>query len=174
VSSAQSHSPAPLIVQMHGGPGTGKSTLARLLGEQLPAIIIEMDLITQALSNQGIEGDKIFATYYAAQNLAGSMVDQGYSTIIDGPAYREGVVEHSRRISTQRGARWAMIECVCDNEAVLRTRLAQRSALPLQAREPVLLPPSLISAGRHLVLDTVRPLDECAAQALSWLRAEGG
>ncbi len=156
-----------VVVQMSGGPGSGKSTLARSLAARLPALVLEMDLITQALLDRGAQGELIFASYDSVQALTGSMLDQKHSVVLDGPVYRDWVVEGSRRVAADRGAGWVMIECHCPDDAILNDRLAKRTSLPFQARSAEPVRRFTVAAPQKLVVDTRQPLEQCVTQALA-------
>ena len=133
---------------MGGAPGSGKSTLARSLAIRLPALVFEMDLITQALLDRGAQGELIFASYDFAQALAlaRSMFDQKHSVVLDGPVYRDWVVDGSRKVAEDRGAGWVLLECRCPDETILNDRLANRAELPFQARSSGPLHPPAAAA----------------------------
>ena len=43
-----------VVVQMHGMPGSGKSTVARELGQRIAAVVLDKDVIKAALLRSGV------------------------------------------------------------------------------------------------------------------------
>lgn len=167
-----------LVVQMHGMPGSGKSTLARALGREIPAVVIDKDVIKAALLRSGISeqqaADGAYETYF---DVAASMVWQGYSVILDNPVFWPRVEEKWRALAAKARSPLLMIECVCADDAELYRRLATRDALESQPREPLpaeRLAGTIDPAGERLALDTLRPVDDLVAEALAYVRQHAG
>ena len=55
---------AVVVVQMHGEPGSGKSTVARALGERIGAVVLDKDVIKAALLRSGIAEQQAAAGAY--------------------------------------------------------------------------------------------------------------
>jgi len=165
-----------IVVQMHGEPGSGKSTVARALGERLEAVVLDKDVVKDAVMralaiDNAAAGPPAYEVYWA---IARSIAHQGHSLIFDNPAYWPAVQQRSREIAEQVGAAYVMVECVCDDRSVLVERLATRDALISQPREPYrfdrvdgIVEPSC----ERLVLDTLRPLDAIVDEAVAYIRA---
>lgn len=167
-----------LVVQMHGMPGSGKSTLARALGRELPAVVIDKDVVKAALLRSGIaEQQAAGGAYETYFDLATTMVRQGYSVILDNPVFWPRVEEKWRALAAEARSPLLMIECVCADDGELRRRLATRDALESQPRAP-------LSAERfagtiqptcdRLTLDTLRPPDDLVVDALAYVRQYAG
>ena len=107
-----------------GGPGTGKSTLARALAEMVGARVISTDDVRRDLRESGVIGgeagildaglyspDNVAMVYEVALRRAGVCLANGYSVILDG-TWRD---PRMRRQARQLGARThsAMLELVC-------------------------------------------------------------
>ncbi len=164
-----------LVVQMHGEPGSGKSTVARAIAPHIGAVVLDKDVIKAALLRSGIEeaaaAPGAYEVYFA---LARSIVRLGHSLILDNPVYWPRVLEQWQEISAASGSPALMMHCVCDDAAELRRRLVTREALESQPREPLDLrryPGTIEVACDRLVLDTTRPLDDILAEALAYIEA---
>jgi len=125
--------PDLLLVAMAGLPGTGKSTLARGLGERLGAPVLDKDRVRDALFGPGWvdytrDQDDVCcrATYAAAAYLA--RTGAARYAILDGRTYaRRSQVDALEAAAADAGASLAVIECVC-SPAVARARLAASAA----------------------------------------------
>ncbi|HMK11936.1 MAG TPA: AAA family ATPase [Acidimicrobiales bacterium] len=166
---------APVLVLMSGLPGVGKSAIADVLGERLPAAVIAVDEIEAAILRSRIE--RSFETGLAAYNigaaLAGHQLDLDMSVIADAANY----LEVGRQIwrAACPGADVRVIEVVCSDEKVHEARLAQRE----RGLEPF-PEPSWRDVMRmrqetepwlcdRLTLDSVRDLDENVRLALDYV-----
>lgn len=165
-----------LVIQMHGEPGSGKSTVARAIAPHIGAVVIDKDVIKAALLRSGIaETPAATGAYEAYFDLASSLVRMGHAVILDNPVYWPSVEDRWRALAAEASSPPLMIECVCDDRGELRRRLAARAALESQPRVPLdlsLHPGTFAVSCERLTLDTTRPLDACVAEALAYLRAE--
>ena len=69
-----------IVVQMHGEPGSGKSTVAQALGARLGAVVIDKDVIKASLLRVGIVEQQAAASAYEvffAQALAEHGIEAG-------------------------------------------------------------------------------------------------
>ena len=164
-----------IVVQMHGEPGSGKSTVARAIAPHLGAVVLDKDVIKAALLRSRIEEAQAASGAYEAYfALARSMVDQGHSLILDNPVYWSRVLDNWRALTTDVGSPPLMLHCVCDDRVELVRRLATRDALESQPRNPLDLrryPGSIEVDCDRVVLNTTRPLDDVVADALAYIKA---
>jgi predicted kinase len=164
-----------IIVQMHGEPGSGKSTIARELGCALPAVVIDKDVIKAALLRSGIgESEAASAAYEAFFALAADLAAQGYSIILDNPVYWPRIEEKWIETANRYGSVRAMIECVCADREELIRRLAGRPVLESQSRLPFAPRRASIDfepSSPRLVLDTLLPVENNLQRALDYIEA---
>ncbi|HKS74078.1 MAG TPA: ATP-binding protein [Terriglobales bacterium] len=166
-----------MIVMMAGLPGTGKSTLARALAERTSGAVLDKDEIRRALFPPAdIEystGQDDFVMEVMLKT-AGYLLrkDPARYVFLDGRPFSqryqlERVMEHAKEL----GQEWRIVECVCSEETA-RRRIEEQGhpagnrdfALYLRVKarfEEIDFP--------KLVVDTERPLDECAELALASL-----
>ncbi|WP_197377482.1 bifunctional aminoglycoside phosphotransferase/ATP-binding protein [Mycolicibacterium baixiangningiae] len=167
------------LIIVGGGPGTGKTTLARALAEPLGAQVISTDDVRQELNEAGEIGgrvgayneglyspDNIAAVYDAVLRRASLALNGGRSVILDGTWRDTGQRERARTMAGQ--VHCPVVELACtvaleDAEA----RISRRVGSASQAT------PEIAAAihderprwqGAH-PLDTSRPLDESVAEA---------
>jgi len=130
------------VIVVCGAAGTGKSTLARALGERLGLEVINSDAVRKRLAGvsptarmRASYGAGIYTeeftrrTYGAIVAEAGKRLAEGRAIILDAtfrhPAERRPVVE----MATHMGAPFLFIECRADDAEVLR-RLLKRERRP--------------------------------------------
>lgn len=170
----------PIVIQMHGEPGSGKSTVARAIGAELSAVVIDKDVIKAALLRNGIDEQQAAAAAYEVYfALARNVAAQGHSLILDNPVFWPRVLENWRRLADDAGSPRIMIECVCPDRDELARRLATRDALESQPRVPLDLrrhPGTIAVDCERLTLDTTRPLSDVLREALAYIdeRTSGG
>ncbi len=162
-----------LLVQMHGHPGSGKTTLARALGAALPATVIDKDVIASALIRTGGAFADVGAWSYAVMYAqAGQFLADGHDVIMGSPCFWP-IIEHTTRsIAASAGATWAMLETICPDD-VLDHRLATRSRLESNPAQRDLGPmrPGMYNPDcQRLTLDTTHPLPALVGEAIAYLR----
>ncbi|HZP57364.1 MAG TPA: ATP-binding protein [Dehalococcoidia bacterium] len=170
----------PVVVQMHGEPGSGKSTVARALAHRIGAVVLDKDVIKSALLRAGLDEARAApAAYEAYFDLARMLVRQGAAVVLDNPVFWPRVEEQWLALAALAGSPPLLIECVCADRGELRRRLAAREALASQPREPLDLARHAGAAPTafqpRLALDTLRPLaplvDEAVAYVCGGVRA---
>ena len=162
-----------LLVQMHGEPGSGKSTLARALGSRVPAVVLDKDIVSSGLMRSGLaKGAVGAAAYETVWGLTRSLLEQGFSVVVDSPCYWRRIEETGRGIARAAHATYGMVECLCADRGELARRLAERPALASQPREVIdwlAQPGTERPNGARLCIDATRPLAEIADEAAAYL-----
>jgi len=165
-----------LVVQMHGEPGSGKSTVARAIAPRINAVVLDKDVIKAALLRAGIAEEQAApAAYDVYFAQADDLVRLGHAVILDNPVFWPIVERRWLGFSGRARSPRVLIECVCGDRAELSRRLTMRDALESQQR-------SLLDLARHpgaaptafyprLVLDTMRPLADLADEAVTYIAA---
>ena len=179
---------------MSGVPGTGKSTISRLLMKEFPAIVLDHDDTKSALLQSGVsESQAGAASYSVIKALTRAFLQQGHSVIVDSPCLYPELLAHGIEVAQKHGARFKYIECRLADLEELDWRLRSREPKPSQMRS---LDQLLSHAGAApklsrslvedwatraqqptsdwLVLNTALPLAECMNQARRYLSADQG
>jgi len=118
--------PTTLII-LSGLPGTGKTTLARLLAHQLGATYLRIDTIEQALRNSSaLAGSVGDAGYRVAYALAADNLQLGKSVVADSVNPLQITRDAWRAAAAGTTARVIDVEVVCSNLAEHRRRVESR------------------------------------------------
>lgn len=117
-----------MLVVVGGLPGTGKSTLARALGQHLGAPVFVKDVIEASLWRSGIGASE--GSWQAAEDLlttlAGAQLEQGQSAILDTVARVAESRATWNALAASHGAPFVLVECTCGDDDLHRSRLDGR------------------------------------------------
>jgi lactoylglutathione lyase len=118
----------PVLVIFAGVPGTGKTTLATFAGEWLNAPVFSKDELEATLWRSGIRRDANsgFAAYELMTTLADGQLARRQSAVLDSVATFERIRAPWRALALRTGADLRVIETICSDTALQRTRLATR------------------------------------------------
>jgi adenylylsulfate kinase len=125
-----------MLIAMAGLPGTGKSTLARRLAQELPAVLLDKDAVRAALfppSEIEYSTPQDDLCVDVMLQVAGYLLakDPRKHVILDGRTYSRGYqVETVRAFADNQGVACTFIECTCSDETV-RRRLEKDIAVGL-------------------------------------------
>lgn len=162
-----------VVVQMHGEPGSGKTTLSRALAPRIPAVHLDKDVIMSAIVRTRIPAEVAGpASYEATWDLAGSLLEQGHSVVVDCPAYWPVIEERGRGLARNHSALYFLIETRCDDRAEIERRLATRDALLTNPRERIdwlSIPGTREPSRARLTLDSSQPVEGLVECALAYL-----
>lgn len=121
-----------MLIIFGGLPGTGKTTLARALAEELDAVYLRIDTIEQALSSsRGSDGDVLDAGYRIACAVACDNLTLGRTVV--GDCVNPLFITRNAWRSAAAAARTSAIEIevICSDLAEHRRRVeSRRSDIP--------------------------------------------
>ncbi|OBI08532.1 hypothetical protein A5715_15005 [Mycolicibacter heraklionensis] len=171
-----------------GGPGTGKSTLARKLAEQVGAVVLSTDDVRKELHESGqLSGEagslgtglyapaNVAAVYQAILHRAGRCLAGGQSVILDGTWRDAQVRARARRIAADTHAAFTEIQCVVPVEVAadrVRSRAPGNSDATPQIAQALAAQDFAWDTAHRI--DTAQPLDDCAREAAELWRAAIG
>ena len=119
------------LILFSGLPGTGKSTLAEAVARDVGIPVFAKDWLEATLVRSELkpvnEGKSLgFAGYELLTILAKRQMMLGQSVILDSVAASQTIRSTWHQLSDQYGADWRVIECICSDETVHRSRLKDR------------------------------------------------
>lgn len=119
------------MIIFSGLPGTGKSTLAESVGKGLGIPVfardwLEATLLRCELKPATEEKSLGWTSYELMTVLAERQLMLGQSVILDSVAATETIRNTWHQLAEQYNATWRVIECICSDESLHRSRLNGR------------------------------------------------
>jgi predicted kinase len=167
---------SPLLIVFAGLPGTGKTTLARALADELSAVYLRIDTIEQAIRQARLAGDDVGATgYMIAYALARENLRQCDRVVVADAVNPIRLTRDAwREIATAASCPLIEIEVICSDQDEHRRRIETRPAegagLPRVTWQQVIDRDDDTWDRPHLVLDTatLRP-PQALAEIRRWI-----
>lgn len=113
-----------MLIVLGGLPGVGKTSIARVLAETLPAVHVRIDSIEQALRNAGV--DVHSEGYVVAHSVAADNLRLGQVVIADCVNLWTLTRDAWRAVAAREGAAVLNVEVVCSDVAEHKRRVDSR------------------------------------------------
>lgn len=147
LAEQDTHAPTPFLFIMHGLSGSGKSTVAQKIVEQIGAIQIRSDierkrlagLPAHARSNSSVNDElysveKNTSTYAHLADLAQNIIKAGYNVIVDATFLLESERQQFQELATQLKVPFVILHCDAPSER-LQTIVERRAKQGKDASE---------------------------------------
>lgn len=139
-----------LFIQMSGAPGSGKSTVARLLGRSIwNTVVIDHDVLRSALLDSNMPFEEAAKHAYQLQwKLAQDLMEQSFNVIVDSTCNFQTILDQGSALAKHYGYSFWYVECKVGDIDVLDHRLGKRHAMKSQ-RTGVHNPPAAARSVNH-------------------------
>ncbi|MED5811260.1 AAA family ATPase [Mycolicibacterium sp. 050232] len=166
------------LVIVGGGPGTGKTTLAHALAEQVAAQVVSTDDVRRELQERGVldgeagilnEGlyssENVSAVYDAVLEKARQALGMGQSVILDGTWRNPDLRQRARDIAAEQNCPTVELACTVPLDEA-KQRIVQRQVTNSDATPQIAdgLAADAEWSDAHLI-NTRRPLADSVAEA---------
>lgn len=123
---------------LSGLPGAGKSALADDLRTALPAVVLSVDPVEDAMYRAGIDHAQPagLAAYVVVEAMAEPALRAGQAVVIDAVNAAVEAREQWRALAERTGAQLIAIEVICSDSVVHRRRLQSRQRGLTEIAEP--------------------------------------
>jgi predicted kinase len=161
-----------MLIIFGGLPGTGKTTLARMLAGRLRATYLRIDSIEQAFRDSKIFTDSVEdAGYRVGYAVAEDNLLLGYTVVADSVNPEQITRDAWRAVATRARAKAVEIEVVCSDVAEHRRRVESRQSdivgLSLPSWRAVSTREYEPWSRAHIVIDTAHQNLEQSAASLA-------
>lgn len=139
-----------LLIQMSGAPGSGKSTIATILRQQIGGVVINHDVIRSSLLESSVPFDQAAKQAYKLQwALAGDVMNQDHNIIIDSTCNYQQILDQGARLAEQFGYTYWYVECKVEDIYLLDQRLRTRVSMASQRTGVDCPPAAAVSPPRN-------------------------
>jgi predicted kinase len=116
----------PTLILFAGMPGSGKTTLARMVARRLKVPVFAKDRMQRVLRDHHLAPENSGDGYYLILDIADELLSLGLSVILDATF----PLDHFRTVASEIAARYranfCVIYCYCSDETVWKERMVDR------------------------------------------------
>ena len=162
-----------MLIVICGLPGTGKTTIAKALSQQVGAALFRTDAIRKEMMRENTyterEKNSVYESMFAA---ADEKLRNGEDCVLDGTFYKKSLINEARIVAEKNGSRFHLIECVL-HEKDVKERISKRKKDESDADfsvyhtvkksfEPI--------TEKHIVVDTSKGIKDCTDKVLKEIK----
>jgi predicted kinase len=165
------------LLQMHGTSASGKTSLANAIGAATGAVVIDKDIIKGGMLENGIsEAYAAGTTYNIFLDLGRSFLAQGFSVVLDSPAFFTDVRERGMALAEAACVDYFIVECDISDLDEIQRRMDART---IRASQPTVAavasyhrPGTAPLTEKRLIVDATLPVEHNLAVALRYMGLE--
>lgn len=116
----------PALILFAGMPGSGKTTLARMVSRRLSVPVFAKDRVQRVLRDHHLADASSGDGYYIILDLADEQLSLGLTVILDATFPLDHFRMVASEIAARHQARFCAIYCYCSDDAVWRERMTNR------------------------------------------------
>jgi predicted kinase len=114
-----------------GIPGSGKTTIARIVAEKIPrSILIQTDAVREMLGHPNYGADESRFVYDGCMAVARQALRNGYTVLLDGTFMREEYRSKAKDVLHRNYSRVDVVYVACGLETALRRNSSRRAHVP--------------------------------------------
>ena len=114
------------LILFAGLPGSGKTTLARLVAKQLTLPLLSKDRVQRVLRDHHLAAENTGDGYYIILDMADEQLSMGVSVILDATFPLDHFRMVASEIAARHSARFCPIYCYCSDDGEWRRRMTER------------------------------------------------
>lgn len=116
----------PTLILFAGMPGSGKTTLARMVSRELRLPVFSKDRVQRVLRDHHLAAENTGDGYYIILDMADEQLELGVSVILDATFPLDHFRMVANEIALRRKARFCAIYCYNSDDDVWRKRMEKR------------------------------------------------